>query len=89
MNTIELDEVVLIKIVTAIKECERTRVQACTNLGLIRARAAGKTLGRPTVQNSNKKSRAAVMKAEGVKVTDIANRLGVSRATVYRMLELS
>jgi DNA invertase Pin-like site-specific DNA recombinase len=49
-------------------------------------RARGQSIGRPKVLNEKKTALAQRMHASGESASTIANALGVSRATVYRVL---
>jgi DNA invertase Pin-like site-specific DNA recombinase len=51
--------------------------------GIAKAKAAGKYRGRPATIDPTK---IAALKAEGLGASAVAKRLGVSRATVYRVL---
>ena len=70
---------------SAVAEMERDLLVERTNAGLARARAEGKTLGRPKV--TNEKSAAEIMGklGDGVSVAQIARDHGVSRMTVMRI----
>lgn len=51
--------------------------------GIVKAKAAGKYRGRPATIDPD---RIAALKAEGLGASAIAKRLGVGRASVYRLL---
>ena len=73
----------------AIAEFEKELIGERTMAGLAAARARGRTGGRPTVWTEDKLRTAQVMRASGdYDVTSIAKVLGVSRASVYRALQL-
>ena len=73
----------------ALAEFERDLIRERTLAGLAAARARGRIGGRPTVWTSDKLRTAQAMRASGdYDVTAIAKVLGVSRASVYRALEL-
>lgn len=55
--------------------------------GLERARARGRVGGRPTVMTPEKIEAASAMTARGMSQMEISHALGVSRATVSRMLD--
>ena len=70
----------------ALAQFERDLISERTKAGLVAARAAGKTVGRPVVMSAAKLEAARVMQAEGVSYQKIADALGISRATVVRHL---
>ena len=73
----------------ALAEFEAALIRERTLAGLAAARARGRTGGRPTVWTEDKLKTARVMRASGdYDVTSIAKVLGVSRASVYRALQL-
>lgn len=73
----------------ALAEFERDLIRERTMAGLAAARARGRTGGRPTVWTEDKLRAAHAMRESGdYDVNSIAKVLGVSRASVYRALEL-
>jgi DNA invertase Pin-like site-specific DNA recombinase len=73
----------------ALAEFERDLIRERTQAGLAAARARGRTGGRPTVWTADKLRTARSMRASGdYDVAGIARVLGVSRASVYRALDL-
>ncbi len=73
----------------ALAEFERDLIRERTQAGLAAARARGRVGGRPTVWTEDKLRTARAMRASGdYDVASIAKVLGVSRASVYRALEL-
>jgi DNA invertase Pin-like site-specific DNA recombinase len=69
----------------AVAEFERGLMLERQREGIARAKVDGKYLGRvPTAKRQANAVKA--MKAEGAKATDIAKRLGIGRASVYRIL---
>lgn len=71
----------------ALAEFERDLIRERTQAGLAAARARGKVGGRPTVWTPAKVATAHAMRSSGEHdVTTIARVLGVSRASVYRVL---
>ena len=65
---------------------ERDLISQRTVAGLAAARARGRTGGRPSRLDDDKKHLVDTMLAEGYTVTAIAKALGSSRATIYRYL---
>jgi DNA invertase Pin-like site-specific DNA recombinase len=73
----------------ALAEFERELIRERTMAGLAAARARGRVGGRPTVWTEDKLRTARSMRDGGdYDVTTIAKVLGVSRASVYRALDL-
>ena len=73
----------------SLAQFERELIRERTMAGLSAARARGRVGGRPTVWTQDKLRTARAMRASGdYDVTAIAKVLGVSRASVYRALEL-
>ena len=70
---------------SAVAEMERDLLVERTNAGLARARAEGKTLGRPKVTNERAAAEISEKLREGVSVAQIAREHGVSRMTVMRI----
>ena len=73
----------------ALAEFERDLIRERTLAGLAAARARGRTGGRPTVWTPEKQRTAQPMHHAGEDVVSIARVLGVSRASVYRLLQAS
>lgn len=67
---------------SAVAEMERDLLVERTNAGLARARAEGKTLGRPKTTNKKSASEITDKLNKGVNVAQIAREHGVSRMTV-------
>ncbi|MFF8770110.1 recombinase family protein [Kitasatospora sp. NPDC015120] len=76
----------MLQVVGAMAEFERSLIKDRTRAGLEAARAQGRTGGRPNVLNADKLAAAHARRAKGESVTAIAKALGVSRATLYRAL---
>lgn len=72
-------------VINAVAQFERDLLIERTQSGLARAKAQGKTLGRPAALTS--KQREAVMQhlAEGVSVSSLAKQFGTSRQTIMRI----
>ncbi|GAA4859168.1 recombinase family protein [Kitasatospora terrestris] len=76
----------MLQVVGAMAEFERSLIKDRTRAGLEAARAQGRTGGRPNVLDADKLAAARARRANGESVTAIAKALGVSRATLYRNL---
>ncbi|GAA2061092.1 recombinase family protein [Catenulispora yoronensis] len=72
----------------AFAELERDMIVDRTQAGLAAAKAQGRTGGRPTVIDEDKLTIARARRAKGESVTAIAKTLGLSRATLYRHLDV-
>ena len=69
----------------ALAEFERNLIRERTHAGLTAARARGRTGGRkPKLDAKQVREIRALLKDPDVRVTDVAKRYGVSRATVYK-----
>ncbi|WP_330174739.1 recombinase family protein [Streptomyces sp. NBC_01498] len=76
----------MLQVVGAMAEFERSLIQERTRAGLDAARAQGRTGGRPAVMDADKLAAAKARRAKGESVTAVAKAVGVSRATLYRAL---
>ncbi|WP_456340838.1 recombinase family protein [Streptomyces shenzhenensis] len=74
----------MLQVVGAMAEFERSLIKERTRAGLDAARAQGRTGGRPAVMNDDMLTVARARRAKGESVNAIAKALGVSRATLYR-----
>ncbi|WP_327412715.1 recombinase family protein [Streptomyces sp. NBC_01233] len=79
----------MLQVVGAMAEFERSLIKDRTRAGLDAARAQGRVGGRPAVMDADKLAAAKARKAQGESVTAIAKALKVSRATLYRALDES
>jgi DNA invertase Pin-like site-specific DNA recombinase len=69
----------------ALAEFERAIIRERTRAGLVAARARGRTGGRPlALSEADKTAARALLKDPAITVTDVAKRLRVSPATLYR-----
>ncbi|MFF1648148.1 recombinase family protein [Streptomyces sp. NPDC058240] len=76
----------MLQVVGAMAEFERSLIQERTRAGLDAAKAQGRTGGRPVVMDADKLAAAKARRAKGESVTAVAKAVGVSRATLYRAL---
>ncbi|PVC88536.1 DNA invertase [Streptomyces sp. CS090A] len=76
----------MLQVVGAMAEFERSLIKERTRAGLDAARAQGRTGGRPAVMDADRLAAAKARRAKGESVTAIAKGIGVSRATLYRAL---
>ena len=76
------------QVIGAFSELERNLIIERTQKGLSAARARGRTGGRPSIHNNDKKEMAYREVMENKKsIKDIAKSLGMSRMTIYRYIE--
>ena len=78
---------IVMPVLFAIADMERTNIIENTIRGLQNAKAKGVVLGRPKKLKKYDAKKIQVMKDGGTKVTDIARKLNVSRQTVYTALK--
>lgn len=79
----------MLQVIGAMAEFERSLIRERTKAGLEAAKAQGRTGGRPTVITDDMLTVAKARKRKGESVSAIAKALGVSRATLYRYLDES
>ena len=71
-------------VIAAVAEFERDLLIERTQSGLDRARAAGKTLGRPSALTGEQQAAIRTSRAKGVSLGALAAEYGVSRAAIQR-----
>jgi DNA invertase Pin-like site-specific DNA recombinase len=76
----------VISILATIAKQERVRLSERVIAGLERAKAKGRKGGRPTVVRGDTEKQILKMRADGDSLQEIADELGVSKPTVYRVL---
>lgn len=74
----------MVHLIASLAAFERDLTIERTIAGLEAARARGASLGRPTVWTPQRAEAATALLAAGATVTQVAQTLGVSRATIYR-----
>lgn len=77
-----------LQIMGAFAEFERTMIKSRQREGIDAAKKAGKHLGRPPKTTTKLVAQAKDLKDNGLSIRQIAFRLDVSRATIYKMLAL-
>lgn len=73
-------------VMAAMAEMERELIKERTKAGLAAAKARGRKGGRKAKMSLSKIDAARQLLASGIAATDVAQNLGVSRATLYRAL---
>lgn len=76
-------------VMAAVAELERDLIHQRTMAGLAAARAQGRIGGRPSVMNPDKLAAVTARLARGESVTQITKALGMSRATLYRHIDIT
>lgn len=71
-------------VIAAVAEFERDLLIERTQAGLGRAKADGKTLGRPSVLSKDEKAQVRAQRAAGISLGALAKQYGVSRAAIQR-----
>jgi DNA invertase Pin-like site-specific DNA recombinase len=75
----------LVTVLAAVSEAERTMMLERQRIGIAKAKQEGRYKGRvPTAQR--KAPQVKELQQAGVGATEIAVRLGISRASVYRIM---
>jgi putative DNA-invertase from lambdoid prophage Rac len=72
-------------VLNAVAEFERDLIVEPTQAGLKRAKAEGKSLGRPPALTSDQQDIIRQKRAEGVSLGVLAKQYGVSRAAIQRV----
>ncbi len=76
----------MLTIMAAFAQLERDTMIERTRAGLLAAAANGRKGGRPRKVDDADAAKARQLRDKGIKASDIAKMLGVSRATAYRYL---
>lgn len=76
----------IFSVFAAIAEFERELIKERVNAGLEAARKQGRVGGRPSMKNEKKLNLARKRLDNGETAQEVAQSLGISRATLYRWL---
>jgi DNA invertase Pin-like site-specific DNA recombinase len=79
----------MLTIIAAFAQLERDTMIERTTAGLAAAARSDRRGGRPRKVNDANAAKARAMRAKNVSVPEIGRMLGVSRATIYRQLEVA
>lgn len=77
----------MLTMLAAVAEMERDLLVRRTQSGLARAKAEGKTLGRPAKTNEEQRHQIVADYAAGVSVSELARRFEVSRANILNIVK--
>ena len=75
----------MLSMLAAVAEMERDLLVERTQAGLARAKAAGKTLGRPPKTSDSQRAAIVVKRQNGVSISALSRDYGISRASVMRV----
>lgn len=89
LNTTGTDGKPLLTIISAFNDLERSLTRERTMVGVYAARARGRVAGRPRALSPTNVERVVMLRDQGATVREIAEELGTSRATIYRVLEVA
>lgn len=73
------------QVINAVAEFERDLLIERTHAGINRARAEGKTFGRPSALSADQRAEVVKQLAQGVPVAQIAKAYKTSRQTIMRV----
>jgi len=79
----------MLNMLAAVAEMERDLLVERSQSGLARAKAEGKTLGRPTSTNDEQRAAMARQHQAGESISALARTFGISRASVMRVVKPS
>jgi putative DNA-invertase from lambdoid prophage Rac len=80
---------IILATLAAVAEVERDIMIERTQAGLARAKAEGKTLGRPKSGPWQHEDNIRALLAEGVSVSEVARRFNATRQTILRIRSAS
>jgi DNA invertase Pin-like site-specific DNA recombinase len=77
----------MLTMLAAVAEMERDLLIERTQAGLARAKAQGKTLGRPAKTTLGERARIIQARKQGASISALARQFGVARATILSILD--
>lgn len=75
----------MLNMLAAVAEMERDLLVERTQAGLARAKAQGKTLGRPTKTNDEQREQIINLHKQGTSISALSRIYGISRASIMRI----
>ena len=87
LDTTGADGPAVLRAVAAFTDLDRRLHRERTIVGIYAARARGRVGGRPRALSATNVERVLMLREQGATVREIAEELGTSRATVYRVLQ--
>lgn len=76
----------MLNMLAAVAEMERDLLVERTQAGLVRAKAEGKVLGRPTKTNDEQREQIVSRHKQGTSISELSRTYGVSRASIMRVV---
>ena len=73
-------------VIAAVAELERSLIRERVVMGLQRAKAQGKRLGRPSETKANVR-KIQKLKSQGLSIRRIASEMNISKSTIFRLLK--
>lgn len=87
LDTAKATDKVVVNVMASLAEWERELLIARTKEGIAHARAQGRVGGRPKALTADQTRQVRALHANGENVTALSRSFGVSRQTIYRVLE--
>lgn len=87
LDTAKATDKVVVNVMASLAEWERELLIARTKEGVAHARALGRVGGRPKALTADQTRQVHALHANGENVTALSRSFGVSRQTIYRVLE--
>lgn len=75
----------MLNMLAAVAEMERDLLVERTQAGLARAKAAGRTLGRPVKTTATQRAEIVAMRKGGASISALSRTYGISRASIMRV----
>jgi putative DNA-invertase from lambdoid prophage Rac len=73
------------QVLNAVAEFERDLLIERTNAGISRAKAEGKTFGRPSALSQDQQTEVSILISQGTSIAQIAKQFSTSRQTIMRL----
>lgn len=77
----------MFNVIGSLTAFERDLFMERSKAGMIAAKERGMKFGRPEVMTEDRISKMRSMMKKGVRITDIAKELGISRSPIYRLIK--
>lgn len=80
-------DTLIMQILGAVAQFERAQIRERQREGIAKARAQGRPLGRPRALDAETRQKILAERQAGAAAADLAQRYGLSRSTVYRLVK--